>query len=263
MFIPGIKKSFPALLAASLIFFAAGCRKDTDQTEPVTPATGIILSFSNVADTVPLTLNSATYNYVNANGDSFNVTTYKYYISNVSFTDANNNTWSEPESYHLVNAADPNSLNVSISGIPAGNYTSIHFMIGVDSTRNVSGAQTGALDPANDMFWTWNTGYIMAKFEGKSPSSTAAAHSLTFHIGGYGGANATQQWVTSSFGSQTANVTTSVIPVVHISSNMLEWFRSPSVIDFSTTNSVASPGNNALTIAHNYADMFTVTGITN
>ena len=37
--------------------------------------------------------------------------------------------------------------------------------LGVDSLRNVTGVQTGALDPAMDMYWTWNTGYVMAKLE--------------------------------------------------------------------------------------------------
>ena len=53
--------------------------------------------------------------------------------------------------------------------MPAGNYNSLSFLLGVDSMHNVSGAQTGALDPANDMFWTWNSGYVMAKMEGASP----------------------------------------------------------------------------------------------
>jgi hypothetical protein len=61
----------------------------------------------------------------------------------------------------------------------------MEFMIGVDSARNNSGAQTGALDPTNGMFWSWSTGYIMAKFEGTSAQSPAAANALKFHIGGF------------------------------------------------------------------------------
>jgi hypothetical protein len=241
------------------------CKKDepTTPTTPVTPVTtSIRLSFENVVGADPLTL-GPPYQYVNLNGDSFYISTYKYYISNISFTDINNNTWSEPESYHLINAADPASLLFSINSIPAASYHSIHFTIGVDSARNCSGAQTGALDPANDMFWTWNTGYIMAKLEGKSPASTASADNISFHIAGYGGANATQRLVTLGFGSDSAHVSTTVSPVVHVSSNVLEWFQSPTTIDFSTTNSVATTGAQAIMFADNYANMFLITGVDN
>ena len=61
-------------------------------------------------------------------------------------------------------------------------------MIGVDSARNTSGAQLGALDPANSMFWSWNSGYIFVRMEGNSPQSTQPYNKLQFHIGGFKGA---------------------------------------------------------------------------
>ncbi len=61
------------------------------------------------------------------------------------------------------------------------------FLLGVDSLHNVSGAQTDALDPAKDMFWTWNTGYVMAKLEGNSPSSALVNNKYEFHVGGFSG----------------------------------------------------------------------------
>jgi hypothetical protein len=57
--------------------------------------------------------------------------------------------------------------------------------LGVDSIRNVSGIQTGALDPLKGMFWTWNSGYVMAKLEGSSESSNSAGNRFTYHIGGF------------------------------------------------------------------------------
>ena len=54
--------------------------------------------------------------------------------------------------------------------LPEGDYTELQFLLGVDSLHNVSGAQTDDLDPAKDMFWTWNSGYVMAKMEGNSPA---------------------------------------------------------------------------------------------
>jgi hypothetical protein len=147
--------------------------------------------------------------------------------------------------------------------VPFGNYKAIEFMIGVDSTRNVSGAQTGALDVSNGMFWDWNSGYIMAKFEGTSPQSSASGNNLKFHIGGFSGVNNSLKTVSPSFNGDTAKVSSTITPGIHLSNNLLEWFQSPTVIDFSTTNVIMMPGAQAKTIADNYADMFTVEHIHN
>jgi len=35
------------------------------------------------------------------------------------------------------------------------------------------------------MFWTWNSGYIMAKLEGTSPVSSQPNNKFEYHIGGF------------------------------------------------------------------------------
>ena len=92
----------------------------------------------------------------------------------------------EKNSFHLIDESVPESQSFSLS-VPEGNYSSLNFLLGVDSLHNVSGAQTGELDPAKDMFWTWNSGYVMAKLEGNSPSSALVNHKYEFHIGGFSG----------------------------------------------------------------------------
>ena len=260
-----MKKILLAFFALSILAFT-GCKKDeTPDPDPnPTPSTGAFLriTFSNTVDGDPLVL-GGPYHWVNAHGDSFYISTYKYYISNIKLTDSNGNVWNEPESYHLVNQADPNSFSFLINDVPPATYTSMQYMIGVDSARNNSGSQTGALDPANDMFWTWSTGYIMAKVEGKSNASVAAGNNITFHIAGYQGTYATQRIVSPSFGSNTANVSTSTTPVIRIDCNLNEWWKNPSTVRFDMMNNVATTGPNAVIIADNYMDMFTVTGIDN
>ena len=187
----------------------------------------------------------------------------KYYISNIKLTKTDNSVYVVNNSYHLIDLSDSLLSLVKLSGVPYGNYKAIQFMIGVDSTRNVSGAQTGALDPALGMFWTWSSGYIMAKIEGTSPQSTASANKLEFHIGGFTGVNNVLKLATPSFGLDTAKVSNSITPIIHLSSNLAQWFASPNVIDFSIINTITMPGNNAKKVADNYADMFTVEHIHN
>jgi hypothetical protein len=205
----------------------------------------------------------STSTYTNQAGNTFNVSMYKYYITNIKITKTDNTVWTESNSYHLVDHSDAASTLVTLSNVPFGNYKSIEFMIGVDSAKNNSGAQTGALDPANGMFWSWSSGYIMAKLEGTSPQSTATANALKFHIGGFIGANKTMKIVSPSFNTETANVSSTITPEIHMSSNVLEWFQTPTTVDFSTTNTVHMPGAAANTVANNYADMFTVEHIHN
>ena len=238
------------------------CKKDKNspEPEPVAPPasnTGSLnIYFEAMVGDSDLVL--ATETYTNQAGNTFNVTMYKHYISNIKLIKTDNSVWAEANSYHLIDYSDPSSTLVNIANVPYGNYKAIEFVIGVDSARNVSGAQTGALDQANGMFWSWNSGYIMAKIEGNSPQSTATGNKLTFHIGGFSGANNVLKTVSPSFNNDTAKVTSSLSPVIHMSSNLLEWFETPTTVDFSTINTVHMPGASAKTIADNYADMFTI-----
>lgn len=258
-----------ALLCLNLTF--TQCKKNSKEPEPepLTPAvttpavTGgtLQIEFEGAVGDSALVLSSQTY--TNQAGNTFNVTLCKYYVSNIRLTKNDNSVWSEPNSYHLIDYSDPSSIILEIPNIPYGEYKALEFMIGVDSTRNVSGAQTGALDPARGMFWTWNSGYIMAKVEGTSPQSTATANKLTFHVGGFSGSNSVLKTVSPSFGSDVAKVTTSITPKIHLKCDILEWFQSPNTINFATLNTVHMPGSDAKKIGDNYADMFSVEHIHN
>lgn len=120
-------------------------------------------------------------------GDTMTFTTMKYYISNLKLKKSDGTWWSHPESYFLVDLSIPSSTMFTLADIPEGNYTEVSYVMGVDSVRNVSGAQTGALSTTNGMFWSWNTGYIMIKAEGTSPQSSSG--SFSYHLGGFSGSN--------------------------------------------------------------------------
>jgi NaMN:DMB phosphoribosyltransferase len=134
-------------------------------------------------------------------------------------------------------------------------------MIGVDSTHNVSGAQTGALDPANGMFWSWNTGYIMAKMEGTSPQSTANDNSFIFHIGGFSGANSGVRNVTLTFPAPLI-IAKDNTSTAYLHADALAWF-SPNTIDLATLHFLMSVNADSKKIADNYANMFAADSVKN
>lgn len=260
-----MKNLFKITAIALIAITLTNCKKDKDkepepEPTPVAPTatTGSLkINFEAMVDTNQLVFTTQTY--TNQAGNTFNVTAYKYYISNIKITKIDNSVWTESNSYHLIDHSDAASTLVTIPNVPLGNYKAIEFMIGVDSARNNSGAQTGALDPTNGMFWSWSTGYIMAKFEG-----VTSGQNIKHHIGGFSGTNNCLRIVSPSFNGDTAKVTSSVSPEIHMSSNLLEWFESPTMIDFSTFPKVImSAGANANTIANNYVDMFTIEHIHN
>jgi hypothetical protein len=216
----------------------------------------IKLRFTNNVNGQPLLLNEK--NYVNANGDTFTVSMYKYYVSNISFLSAGKIPFAENESYHLINEAKRATKEFSINDIPTGKYNAIKFMIGVDSLHNIMGAQDGALDPINAMFWDWNTGYIMAKIEGNSPMADQT--NIEFHIGGFSGPLSAVRWVTLIF-PQPIELKEGSSPIINIASDLAQWFKSPTTIKFSKTPVITTEGKEAVMIADNYADMFTIDSI--
>ncbi len=198
--------------------------------------------------------------YTNAHGDTFSVSTYKYYISNISLYTEDSVEYKEPESYYLVDEEKKDSKFFSIKNLPPGKYVRIKFLIGVDSLRNVSGAQKGALDQLNAMFWDWNTGYIMAKLEGKSPQVKIG--SFGYHIGGFKGGENVLQWVVLDL-PVAADVKAGKKPEIHLESDVQEWFKSPDTVDISKVYSIATAGLKAVGMASNYADMFSVDHVEN
>ncbi len=135
------------------------------------------LVFTLEANGKPIQLRDSSYH--NGFGENYTINKLKFYAGQWILGDH------LIDEYLLVNAAlEENKIDLSLQ---PGKYNQFSFLLGVDSIRNVSGAQDGPLDPMNDMFWTWNTGYIMFKLEGNSPQSTADLNRIEWHIGGFKG----------------------------------------------------------------------------
>lgn len=244
------------IIAVALIStIAIGCKKKENTSTTTDAGKGVVhLEFFSMAGNSALNLNNQYYK--NENGDSFLVTKFDYYISNITFN-GTDSSFKESESYHLLKTSDASTRLIDISSVPAGSYNSITLTIGVDSTRNVSGDQVGALDPANGMFWSWTSGYIMMKFEGTSPQSGNATKDVQLHTGGFSGQYNVLKTVTLSL-PNTLVVNKNDTTHVHITANVLQLFKTPNTISFATTNIIHMPGADAKKIADNYADMFEV-----
>ena len=210
------------------------------------------LRFINNVKGSKIVFNDSTY--INSFGEKYIITKLRYYVTNVSLRNGQNNV-EEKNSYHLIDESKPASQVINVP-TPAGDYTSLEFLLGVDSLHNVSGAQTDDLDPANDMFWTWNTGYVMAKMEGNSPDSKLVNNKFEFHIGGFSGPYNVDKTVQLDFPEKVLHVLGGKTYEINIDANIDAWWQHPHDIKISEHAIITSPGKLAKDISDNYADMF-------
>jgi hypothetical protein len=213
---------------------------------------------TNKAGSSNLVLGS-TYN--NPFGEPITISQFKYYITNISLIAANGAEEKIPDTWFLVNQKMDSSLVLSLS-VAGRQFTAIKFLIGVDSIHNVSGVQTGALDPANAMFWTWNTGYVMAKLEGTSPLSKEPGTGVSYHIGGFRTGENTIREIVLRFPMPLV-LSDTAASEIEIDADAMKWFDGVHPFKIAEIPYCTTPGKLAVSIADNYATMFSVAQIIN
>lgn len=235
------------VLVLILIFGSLYAQNLSDKKE------GLKIQFVNYVGNEILKLDSSIYK--NELQQEFVVAKFKYYIWHIRLVKKDGVEY-KSDRYYLINEEKLNSKTILIENIPNGEYITLHFTVGVDSIDNCSGAQSGALDPMNAMFWTWNTGYIFMKLEGTAEASTSANSIFEYHIGGFKNIdNAIRTFILPFTNS--ISISSNRQESVEIKTDVLEILKTPTTIDFSNLSSVTD-ARNASTIADNYSDMFSV-----
>jgi len=240
------------ILAVSVIipFFLFSQKSQTD----------VSLQFNHYVGEKLLSLNDSIY--TNSLNQSFTISKFNYYIGQLKFN-RNDGSSYFIDNYYLVSEDEEkqSSKSIPLTSIPEGEYTSLEFIIGVDSARNCSGAQSGALDPINAMFWNWNTGYIFMKLEGKSKFSPAPGTILEYHIGGYKQVENCIKKVKIPF-NQSVKIGKNNSAKIQLKVDIAEILKNPTTIDFTEIPVINTPLN-ATVIADNYADIFQLIEIIN
>lgn len=192
--------------------------------------------------------------YVNAAGESFQMTKCLFYLSNFSVTYSDGKKGKMPATYFLIDLSDSSSCRIQLP-IENKKIQSLHFLLGIDSATNVKGVQKGVLDPVRGMFWTWNTGYVMAKMEGISPVSTMPGKKFSYHVGGFTG---NQNVVKSIDLNMTGNTDLKKEHSIILLADLLHWFNGPSPLSIAAKPNCHTPGELAQKIAGNYQSMFSI-----
>ena len=271
-----MKNILSGLVALVLIAFTfTNCHKHDDELKGFGD---LVIEMDNHAGDDLLTLGKK---YVTAAGDTVQFSTFNYFVSNFILVKEDGTEYNVPKDscYFLCKHEDVDSRELVLHNIPAGDYKSVKFTIGIDSLKSVSpvGERIGVLDPtggAAGMYWSWNSGYIFVKVEGTSPQAPVNAstgeRTLQYHTGLFGGKDSPTlnnlKKVTITSSSESARVREDhkdgEAPIFHLYVDVLEVFSTPNlfkVADVPTSHA----GPFSQKIAENYADMFTLDHVHN
>ena len=220
----------------------------------------VTVVFKNQVINNPIVLYDSSY--TNPFGENYVINKFKYYISAVTLY-ASGKAIKAKNIYRLINQAIDSSLYFNVS-LPENDYDSIGFLLGVDSARNTAGAQTGALDPLNDMFWTWHTGYVMEKLEGTSLQSSAVNNKMEYHLGGFSGENSVLKYITLPFpGNKKLKIQKGKKSRIVIEVDVNKFWDAGKEIKISTVPVCTSPGRLAKQLAGNFSRLFTIAEVIN
>lgn len=210
--------------------------------------------FNHLVDGQPLALGQE---YVSPSGARYKFTNVQFYLCKFNFTGTDQSD-SLPDRYLLIgNETD----TVPLGNLKAGNYTSLDFMVGVDSVNNHADPSTWpsahALSSNQERFrhWGWDTGYLFAVIEGYVDTSATGNGPLdkgfNFHIG-------TDKLIQQV--SFTKNFTISGDHATYLALN-IDYQRLFDNIDLRseyTTHSLGSQRPLAIRFAENYQSAFAI-----
>ncbi|GAB3999460.1 hypothetical protein GCM10028807_49720 [Spirosoma daeguense] len=255
------------VISACIALAISACdTPDTDDSFNAKPGK-LRIVFNNIVGTSDLQLNNTTYK--NSTGESFTVSKFNYYVSNIRLKKQDGSDYVVPQdsSYFLIEESRPASQTVTLANLPAGNYTGVSFLIGVDSLRSLAdiSKRTGVLDPGltthDPMYWDWNSGYIFLKLEGISNVAPATQNNQFFyHVGGFGGGYNGKKTinnlrtVTLPFGSDVISVQPTTTPAVQLTTDLLKVFDGSTKLSIAQHSTVMFE-DFSIGIANNYAQM--------
>ncbi|RZJ67625.1 MAG: hypothetical protein EOO50_04920 [Flavobacterium sp.] len=257
---------FAALASACLMLSCS-----SDDSSPATGTGAINIEFDNVYGANNLIL--GTQPNTTSQGETLKINQLKYIVSNIKLTrtDGTIFTYPKSQSYFIVDETDLASQTLNLQNIPAGDYASITFGIGVDEEQWLLGADGQgdflSLADSEDMMWSWSAGYKFVMFEGNFTSGSVANETPFMVHTGKTGTDYNYTSVTIPF-TNSALVRTDITPQVHIFADASKIIDGNNKIILSDNNeggmgAMIMGGENLPLITANLSQMFTVNHVHN
>jgi cytochrome c peroxidase len=173
---PGFPSRF-AWLFCLAIAFAASLRGNLYSAD-------LNLRFEHTFDGSLLALGSLRYPL--ASGETISVTRLSYLLSGFGLERANGG-WLELSNEVAWIALEKRRSSFTLTSLPAGEYRSLRFAVGLDARRNLGDpAKYPADHPLNPnlngLHWSWQGGYIFMALEGMHRGSTNQIEGYSYHF---------------------------------------------------------------------------------
>lgn len=174
-----------------------------------------------------------------ASNNNYQLEKCRLYLSNFQLLDDEQNHLERIETAWLLDLNNPDSWRVTLPKVEGATF--VKFGIGIDSVINTSGAFGGDLDPTNGMYWSWQSGYINVKLEGKIIAPKP--QKFEYHLGGYA----------SPFSAYQVSDVFPLNEVTEISINLLLFLEGAQKLDFYKT---MSPSEQSVKLSALFAPCF-------
>lgn len=256
-------KNTLAILAFASLFIS--CSSD-DDSKTISGNGEMELYFDNSLNGDDLILGVSTH--TNSNGETLKINKFNYIVSNFVLISEDGSEFVYPkESGYFVINEETKQTTFHLENIPSGNYTKIKFGLGVDNQRYLQGetSQQSFWDEAaaNDLTWTWSTGYKFINFEGTfTAPAVTGEKSFQVHQGSNTSTDNYREFTVNL--PNTARVRETESPSVHFIADANKILDGNTKIKLSEsmnpagTSSSIMGGAKLISIAENTTSMFTV-----
>lgn len=215
-----------------------------DQQSDSSPSVALKIRIEHEITGQPLIMDSMMY--TNASGELYSVSRLQYFISNISLYYHNSFLY-RSDSVYYIDAVSP--YQIALHNVPAGEYDSASFNIGIDPVQNVH-SSLSARPEVLAMEWpdAMGGGYHFLKLEGHWKSNDLQP-GYTMHIG-------TNNFLIGA-GVSMAKKLTPVDRDWTFTMDINQWFQDPHKYSFAIDGSYTM-GNDSLMqkIADNGKDVF-------
>ncbi|MFN8153959.1 MAG: MbnP family protein [Bacteroidia bacterium] len=200
------------------LLFSA-CKNEDESPEPEQNKVTFGVTFEH--DGAALQFDTLMFQH--AAGYTMSVSRLQFYLSNIQLIRSDSSLVSISD-YHFIDAKDAATQTFSYTLPATGHFIGLKMQIGLDSAHNITDALPALMENLN-MAWpeVMGGGYHFLKLEGEFTDSTGN-YGYAMHMGTNN--YLVQCVVPAQFDLSAGNNT------IHLSMNVNEWFKNPSVYDF-------------------------------
>lgn len=219
--IPSDNTTMKSRIILSLLVLAAAVSCSKEQNDPV--ETGLLeLQFEHQIDGDPLEMDNTFY--TNAAGNQYRVILLKYFISGVTLFSKGKVIFRQSSTPSVISANHSESCGFTLAEVPAGDYDSISFSLGVVPELNYDDAFPLGYDDLG-MYWptSMGGGYHFMRFEGHWKDGDQYG-GFAFHIG------QNENLITTGFPLQ-LSIASAEPAQLDFVMNLNQWFEDPHFYD--------------------------------